>query len=83
MIEWLLFDGINAEASAATIGRQFHLTFDVLADKAESSITRFQATVSWAKVAGNSAVVCEVPPFSGNESAGIGFTRCLSENPGA
>jgi hypothetical protein len=64
VIEWLLFDRVDAEPCAATVSCQLHLTINILADKAEASITGLQTTISWAKVAGDSSVRYLVPPFS-------------------
>jgi hypothetical protein len=81
VIEWFFLDRINAETSAATIGCQFHLAIDILANETESSITGFKPAVSGTKIAGNSAVVCEVPPFCCNVPVRIiasPFAECLT-----
>lgn len=77
MIEWLLFDGVDAEARAATVRRQLHSAFEILAHKTEPSIPWLEPTVSGTKIAGDSAVVSEVPPFSGNLPTGISLTLWL------
>ena len=76
VIKRLLFDRVYAEPCAATVSCQFHLTINILADKAKPSIAGLQVTISGAKVAGNSSVGGLVPPFSGCLPVGISGAPC-------
>ena len=51
MIQWFLFDRIDAETGTFSIGGEDHLAVDILADKAERSLTIAHFAVSRAKVA--------------------------------
>ena len=73
MIEWLLFDGINAEAGALSVRRQLHLTVNVLAYKTEAAVTGLHGTFTRTEVTDNtSGLFRRVPPAASNVTCAAG-----------
>ena len=64
LVQWLLFDGVDAETSALAIGRKNHLAVTVFADKAKPAITRTEVAIARTQITDDSLgiVLIVVPP---------------------
>ncbi len=51
VIERFFFNRVDAESRRSAIGRQYHLTVDVLANKTGTALTFVQTAVARAKIA--------------------------------
>src|SRR5439155_11492622 len=65
MVEWLLLDGIDAEARRAAVGGEHHFIAHALAHEAGAALAFVQPAVARAQVALHAPVVEQVPPASG------------------
>ena len=61
VVEWLLFDRVDAETGRAAVGCQGNLAADILAHETESALSLFELAQPRAKLAHNTTVVERLP----------------------
>ena len=68
VIQGLFLDGIDTEATGATIGVEDHGTFVILPNETETLFTLLDVTITGAKIALNTPILKFVPVFCGEMS---------------
>ena len=74
MVQRFLLDGINAEAAAAAVGREHHLSADALADETKAALAVVELAEARTQAAFDASVRQQRPPAAGV----IGFASSWS-----
>ncbi len=69
VVEWFLFDRIDAEPGTLAVGGQHHFVADVLSDEAKTTVVVSEQAFPWAEFAKN-LIALPTPPATGFQTVG-------------